>query len=70
MFRENNGKVSYTRVSGFIGFVSYLIWGFYLTFVNKSIPDLPPGLLVLLLGLYGINKMSDVFMQKVKGSNG
>lgn len=66
MFREKNGKVSYIRVSGFITLVFYLIWGSYLVFINKTIADLPVGLLTLLLGLYGLNRLPDM-LEKIKG---
>lgn len=61
MFKEKNGKISFTRISGFIIILFYLFWGSYLVLVNKAIADIPVGLLTLLLGLYGINRFSYMF---------
>lgn len=70
MLKENNGKLSYTRVTGFIIVVCYLIWASFIVFKTSVIPDIPVGVLTLLLGLYGINKFSNALGKNKEVNNG
>ena len=58
MFREANGKTSFTRVSSFLLVLSYLIWASYIVFVKKEIPPMPMELVYLIGVAYGINKVA------------
>lgn len=69
MFKEESGKLSFSRVSGFIVLVCYLVCMVYIVIKEKRIADIPPMLLTLILGLYGINKIVNVLNNKVKEQN-
>lgn len=69
IFKEESGKLSFSRISGFIVLVCYLVSMVYIVILEKKIPDIPPMLLTLILGLYGINKFANVLDNKVKEQN-
>jgi hypothetical protein len=56
-FNADNGNKSYSRLSGFLLVLAYIIWGTYITYVKDSIPDIPTILAGTVLTLYGINKV-------------
>ena len=57
MFRENNGKVSFTRVSSFLLVLAYIAWASYIVFTKGKIPPMPMELVYLISIAYGINKV-------------
>lgn len=57
MFREDNGKLSFSRVSSFILIVAYIIWASYIVVKEGRIPPIPPELVALISIAYGINKV-------------
>lgn len=69
MFKEESGKLSYTRISGFIALVSYLVCMLFIVVMERKIPDIPPMLMTLILGLYGINKVVSVLGNRNKEQN-
>ena len=56
MFKEPDGKISFTRVSGFILLIHYISSAVYITVKTLKIPDLPTNQMILIASLYGINK--------------
>ena len=60
MFKEDNGKLSFSRITGFI----LLMWSMciitYLSIKNNRFIDLPTVIAGLAGGLYGINKIGEV----------
>jgi len=56
MFKEPDGKISFTRVSGFILLLHYISSAIYITAKTLKIPDLPMNQMILIAALYGINK--------------
>lgn len=56
MFREESGKVSFTRVSSFLLILAYVAWATYIVFTKGEIPSMPWELVVLISAAYGINK--------------
>ena len=57
MFREQNGKVSFTRVSSFLLVLAYIAWASYIVFTKGKIPPMPMELVYLIGVAYGINKV-------------
>ena len=57
MFKENNGKVSFTRVSSFLLVLAYIVWASYIVFTKREIPPMPMELVYLIGVAYGINKV-------------
>jgi len=55
-------KTSFSRFSGFVLILAYIVWASYIVYATKHIPDFPPWLGVTVMGLYGINR----FAQPVK----
>ena len=58
MFREENGKWSFSRISTAIILLFYISFSGYIAITEKKIPDLPDNLYLLLLSLYGVNKFA------------
>ncbi len=56
MFREESGKVSFTRVSSFLLVLAYIFWASYIVITKGKIPSMPWELVVLISAAYGINK--------------
>ena len=58
MFQEESGKYSFSRISTAVILLFYLAFSGYIAFTEKKIPDLPENLYLLLLSLYGVNKIA------------
>ena len=67
MFKGPSGKVSFSRVMGFILTVSYLIGFFYILFTERKMADIPPMLAGLIMAVYGINKVGNALGNKHQG---
>ena len=57
MFREEHGKVSFTRVSSFLLVFAYIVWATYIVLTEREIPPMPMELVYLISIAYGINKV-------------
>lgn len=57
MFRESNGKLSFTRVSSFLLVLAYIVWASFIVFTERRIPPMPMELVYLIGAAYGINKI-------------
>ncbi|ACO02984.1 MAG TPA: hypothetical protein DEP48_03150 [Persephonella sp.] len=66
MLKEPDGKWSFTRVSGFILLIHYMISASYITVKTATIPDFPTNHFYLIASLYGINKLFPRFKEAVK----
>ena len=64
IFYDHNKKLSYARVFGTIVLIWYMILATYITIETKNFPDIPSGLAMLLVGLYGINKAGPLLDQR------
>lgn len=61
MFRDDvTGKWSLSRISGAVVLALNLMFAAWVVFTTSKFPDLPEGWLMLILGLYGINKIAGV----------
>ena len=58
LFKDDNGKTSFSRVFTALIIVFYLIWSGYIAFKTNKLPDIPDNLYLLLLSLYGVNKLA------------
>jgi hypothetical protein len=58
---EPSGKVSFMRLTGFLLVFVYIIMFIYIGITDKKISDIPTNLMVLILALYGINKIERIF---------
>lgn len=58
MFRENSGKVSFTRVSSFLLVLAYIVWASFIVFTEKKIPSMPAEIVQLIILAYGINRIA------------
>ncbi len=58
LFKDDNGKTSFSRVFTAIIIVFYLMWTSYIAYHTKELPDIPENLYLLLLSLYGVNKVA------------
>lgn len=61
---------SFSRLSGLLIILALIIWASWITWQSKVIPDIPYYWLVLVLGLYGINKTMEaakIITATVKG---
>ena len=58
IFQEESGKWSFSRISTAVILIFYLSFSGYIAFTEKKIPDLPDNLYLLLLSLYGVNKVA------------
>lgn len=56
-FQDECSTLSMTRLSMFLGLGSYLLWASFIVYTEKSIPDIPPQLAILIGGLYAVNKV-------------
>ncbi len=54
--KDDKGQGSYTRLSGFILILAYVVWGSYLVYLKNTIPDIPLVIAGLITAMYGINK--------------
>ncbi|WP_456400122.1 hypothetical protein [Persephonella sp.] len=61
LFKDDNGKWSFSRVSTAIILSFYLAISGYIAVTEKTIPDIPDNLYLLLLSLYGVNKLASAF---------
>ena len=61
MFQEENGKWSFSRISTALILLFYLAISGYIAVTEKTIPDIPDNLYLLLLSLYGVNKLAGAF---------
>ena len=59
ILREKEGKLSFGRVVGTILVLFYLVWATYLTWETKKIVDIPSNLALLIVALYGANKLRE-----------
>ena len=62
----DSDKTSFSRFSGFIIVLAYIIWASYIVYTAKQIPDLPPWLAVTVMGLYGINRFAQSIKQLIQ----
>lgn len=60
MLSEGN-QGSFSRLSGFLIIVGFLLYAAWIVVTTRVIPDLPANLLMLVVGLYGINRLAGVF---------
>ncbi len=67
IFSDYNGKLSYGRVVGFLVLIWYMVIATYIVIEKKEFPDIPAGLSLLLMGLYGINKGAAYFEKRNGG---
>ena len=67
LFTDWQGKWSYGRVIGTLVLAWYMVMATYLAIETKQFPDIPAGLAMLLIGLYGINKAGAYFEKKNSG---
>ena len=58
MFQEESGKWSFSRISTALILLFYLAISGYIAVTEKTIPDIPDNLYLLLLSLYGVNKVA------------
>jgi len=63
-FNEPEGKVSFARLTGFLLVIYYICLGVYVAIKKKEILDIPFNLTILVLSLYGINKIERIFNNK------
>jgi len=61
-------KTSFSRFSGFILILSYIIWSSYIVYTTKHIPDFPSWLAVTIMGLYGINRFAQPVKQFIQAT--
>lgn len=61
IFKDDNGKTSFSRVFTALIIVFYLFWSGYIAFKTNKLPDIPDNLYLLLLSLYGVNKLAGAF---------
>jgi hypothetical protein len=61
MFKEESGKWSFSRISTTVILFFYLSISGYIAITEKRIPDIPDNLYLLLLSLYGVNKLAGAF---------
>ncbi len=57
MFKERDGKTSFTRVSSFLLILAYIVWASYIVLSKGKIPPMPMELVYLIGAAYGINKI-------------
>jgi len=69
LFKEKNGKISFSRVSGSLLVISYLIGYFYILFTKHELVDIPIQLAGLILLLYGTNRYSSRDMNSSEQSS-
>ena len=58
IFKDDNGKLSFSRVFTAIIIIFYLTWTSYIAYHTKQIPDIPDNLYLLVGVLYGTNKLA------------
>jgi hypothetical protein len=58
IIKEPYGKISFSRLSGFILILHYIFFSSYMMIKEGKIPDLPTNHLILIASLYGINKIA------------
>ena len=56
--KESYGKLSFTRIIGTILVLFYVSIAIYLAITEKRFVDIPTNLMILILALYGINRIS------------
>jgi len=67
LFKDDNGKWSFSRVSTAVILLFYLAISGYIAVTEKTIPDIPDNLYLLLLSLYGVNKLAGA-IRNIKSS--
>lgn len=60
ILRDTDGKLSFSRLSGAIVLLWALSISTYLTIQNKQFVDFPYNVALIIIGLYGANKISGV----------
>jgi hypothetical protein len=65
---QDKSKISFTRVTGFILVFFYILTSFYLLIKEHKLVDIPTNLFLLICGLYGINKIANVFVNNKQQS--
>ena len=56
----DNGKVSFSRVTGAVMSGAYLLLALFTVWGGNEFPDVPQNLALLIAGLYGLNKLPKV----------
>ena len=67
MFKEKDGKTSFTRVSSFIMIIAYILWASYIVVKKGIIPPMPSELVYLITIAYGINKVGPNVSLRIGG---
>jgi len=68
VFKEPDGKVSFTRVSSFLLVLAYIVWASFIVFQKGKIPDIPAQVVWLIGVAYSVNKLSRQVKIEVKKS--
>lgn len=61
-FLMENDKYSYARMVGFTVVVFYMIFAGRISWVTKTLPDIPPSLMLLAVMGYGIGKAGEILI--------
>jgi len=67
IFKEHNGKYSFSRVTSFMLILVIIFVILYLTIKTHKVPVIPDSLVLLITGLYGVNRFS-VAAENIKTS--
>ncbi len=66
MFKEKDGKVSFSRINGFVILVWIMILVTYVSLTTKTVPDIPYSIAILISALYGFNKIAESLSNRNK----
>jgi hypothetical protein len=66
---EPDGKVSFMRLTGFLLVLVYIVMFVYIGITEKKISDIPTNLMILILALYGLNKVERIFNGRKNENN-
>ena len=64
------GKISLGRLTALVMIVFYLAYAGYVVITKQSLPDIPSNYMILIMSLYGINKIVPKLNFKGGNNNG
>jgi hypothetical protein len=64
IFSESDKKLSYSRILGTLIILWQIVVQSRIMWVGSEVLDLTPNWLMLIVGLYGLNKLSDAYKNK------
>jgi len=66
IFCELDGKPSFGRIWGSVILMIYFLFAGFIVYTKADLPDIPPILAGIVVGLYGLNKIATAIIERGK----